>query len=521
MTRILRGRLRLGLLAALAAASLLLGVIPVHASRPATTNGGTLTIGVTSDALTLDPTLTTDEASGPVEDLLFNSLVKFNAKVQIVPDLASSWTISNDGKAYTFHLRPHVTFHDGSKMTSSDVAASLARLRDRKTASPWASFFTDVASVSTPNATTIVIKLRKPYAPFLAVLASFLTVSSAKFVAAHKGNLTRVEDGTGPFMLKSWVPNTAITLVRNPHYFLPGLPHLNKVIFQVIPSDASSIAALRTGQIQFAAFLDPIYFPMLQQLQKSGRAHILHVLDINYHMFGFNTRRKPFDNPLVRLAISYAIDRNQILQAAGRGQGVITGLLTPALQSWTVPINRYAPYKPNLAKARELLKRAGYPHGFSFNIMASHYLPSDFTAAEIIQQQLKPLGINARVVPTEWGVYVHKWVVRDFDTFTGENGDWTDPDLAMYAALHTGGSTNAFGFSDPTIDRLLDEARATTLTAKRKALYDQIQVRLVNDGGPMIYTYASYWDYAMSPRLHGYTYVPRASYQHLAEAWLH
>jgi peptide/nickel transport system substrate-binding protein len=520
MPQILRGRFLPGLLATLAAASLLLGALPVHASRLAATNASTLTIGATSDALTLDPTLTTDEASLPVENLLFNSLVKFNAKVQIVPDLASSWTISNDGKTYTFHLRPHVTFHDGSTMTSSDVAATLARLRDPKTASPWASFFTDVASVSTPNATTIVMTLRKPYAPFLAVIASFLTVSSARFVAAHKGNLTRVEDGTGPFMLKSWVPNTAITLVRNPHYFLPGLPHLDKVVFQVIPTDASRIAALRTGQIQFAAFLDPIYFPQLQQLQTSGQAHILHVLDINYHLLGFNTRRKPFNSPLVRLAISYAIDRNQILQAAGRGQGVITGLLTPALQSWTVPISQYAPYKPNLAKARELLKRAGYPHGFSFSIMASHYLPSDFTAAEIIQQQLKPLGITARVVPTEWGVYVHKWVVRDFDAFTGENGDWTDPDLAMYAALHTGGSTNAFGFSDPTIDRLLDEARATTSTAKRKALYDQIQLRLVNDGGPMIYTYASYLDYAMSPRLHGYTYVPRASYQNLAEAWL-
>src|SRR5947208_2596312 len=110
MPRILRGCFRLGLLAALAAASLLLGAIPVHASRPSATNGGTLTIGATSDALTLDATLTTDEASGPVEDLLFNSLVRFNAKVQIVPDLASSWTISNDGKTYTFHLRPHVTF---------------------------------------------------------------------------------------------------------------------------------------------------------------------------------------------------------------------------------------------------------------------------------------------------------------------------------------------------------------------------------------------------------------------------
>lgn len=520
MIRSLRTGLRRGLVPTLIGACLLLGGLPVQVSLPHATNGGTLTIGVTSDALTLDPTLTTDEASGPVESLLFNSLVRLNEKVQVVPDLASRWTIGNDGKTYTFYLRPHVSFHDGSTMASSDVAASLARLRDSKTASPWASFFTDVTAVTTPNKSTIVIKLAKPYAPFLAVVASFLSVSSATFVATHKGNLTRIEDGTGPFMLKSWVPNTAITLVRNPHYFIPGQPHLDRVVYQVIPQDASRIAALRTGQIQFAAFLDPIYFPSVQQLQQSGRANVLHVLDINYHMFGFNTKRKPFNNPLVRLAISYAIDRTQILQAAGRGQGVVTGLLTPALQNWTVPLSQYAPYKTNLSKARALLTQAGYPHGFTFDIMASHYLPSDFTAAEIIQQQLKPLGVNARIVPTEWGVYVHKWVARDFDSFTGENGDWTDPDLAMYAALHTGGSTNAFQFSDPTIDHLLEQARAATSTAARKALYDQAQLRLVNDGGPMIYTYASYWDYAMSPSLQGYVYIPRSSYQGLAAAWL-
>jgi len=525
MFGIIHNRARLGLIAALAAASLFLGVLPAHAHPSGVTtrvtNGGTLTIGATSDALTLDPTVTTDEASGPVENLLFNSLVKLDDNVRIVSDLATSWTISQGGTIYTFHLRPHVTFHDGSALTSADVAASLARLRATKTASPWASFFTDVASVATPTATTVVIRLSKPYAPFLAVIASFLTVSSASFIAAHKGTVTRVEDGTGPYMLKSWVPNTAITLVRNPRYFVAGQPHLDKIVFQVIPTDASRIAALRTGQIQFAAFLDPIYFPLVQQLQKSGMAHVLHVLDINYHMFGFNTKRAPFNNPLVRLAISYAIDRDQILQAAGRGQGVVSGLITPALGGWALPTSRYAPYKRDLTKAKALLTKAGYAHGFTFSIMASHYLPSDFTAAQIIQQQLGPLGITARVAPTEWGVYVHKWVARDFDAFTGENGDWTDPDLAMYAALHTGGSTNAFQFSDPAIDRLLDAARAATSQRTRKALYDQLQLELVNGGGPMIYTYASYWDYATSPTLHGYTYIPRASYQGLASAWLH
>ncbi len=499
-------------------AALLIGTLPLHAHR-ASAAANTLTIGASSDALTLDPTVTTDEASLPVEDLLYNSLVKLDAKAQIVPDLASSWAITDGGKTYTFHLRSGVTFHDGTALAAGDVAASMARLQDKKTASPWASFFTPVVAVSTPDNATVVVKLSKPYGPFLAVIASFLTVTSAKFLTANAGKLTRVEDGTGPYMLKSWVPNTSITLVKNPHYFVPGQPHFDSVVFQIIPSDASRVAALRTGQIQFAAFLDPIYFQQVQQLQQANLVSVLHVLDINYHLLGFNTKRKPFDNPLVRLSLSYAIDRKQILQAAGRGQGVVTGLLTPALGSWALPVSQYPSYTPNLARAKQLLAQAGYAKGFSFSIMASHYLPSDYTAAEIIQQQLKPLGITVNIATTEWGDYVHKWVVRDFDSFTGENGDWTDPDLAMYAALHTGGSTNAFQFSDPAVDGLLDQARAATSAAARKALYNKVQLRLVNDGGPMIYTYASYWDYAMSPNVKGFVYIPRASYQGLAGAY--
>jgi peptide/nickel transport system substrate-binding protein len=506
------------LLASAFVAVLLFGTMPAQAHHAAA-GANVLTIGASSDALTLDPAVTTDEASLPVEDLIYNSLVKLDTKAQIVPDLATSWNITDSGKTYTFHLRSGVTFHDGTALTSSDVAANFARLQDKKTASPWASFFTPVVSVSTPDDATVVVKLSKPYGPFLAVIASFLTVTPAKFLTDHAGKLTRVEDGTGPYMLKSWAPNTSITLVKNPHYFVAGQPHFDSIVFQIIPSDASRVAALRTGQIQFAAFLDPIYFPQVQQLQQSNLVSVLHVLDINYHLLGFNTKRKPFDNPLVRLALSYAIDRNQILQAAGRGQGVVTGLLTPALSSWALPVKQYPSYTPNLARAKQLLAQAGYPKGFTFSVMASHYLPSDYTAAEIIQQQLKPLGVTVNIATTEWGDYVHKWVVRDFDSFTGENGDWTDPDLAMYAALHSAGSTNAFQFSDPTMDSLLDQARAATSTAARKAIYDKIQLRLVNNGGPMIYTYASYWDYAMSPNLKGFAYIPRASYQGLAGAF--
>lgn len=481
--------------------------------------GGTLNIGMKGDALTLDPMVTTDEFSKPIESLLYNSLVKLGPKQQIEPDLAASWTISPNNLTYTFHLRHNVHFHDGSVMTAHDVVYSFQRIMSPQLASPWASFFQIVKSVQAVNANTVRVTLSQPNAPFLTVVASFLVVMNPKFVSAHHGNITRVEDGTGPYMLKKWIPNESITLVRNPHYFIPNHPYLKDIVFKVIPSTTSRIAALQSGQIQFAEFLNPVHYG---QIEAMGRAHTIQVeqaLSSNYHMFGFNTKWGPFKNPLVRLALSYAINRQQILASAGLGQGVVSGILTPALSSWSIPVTDYPSYKTNLAKARSLLKEAGYPHGFSFDIMAPASFPTDLSSAIIIQSQLKAIGVNAKVVPTEWGTYVHNWVARNFNSFTGENGDWTDPDLAMYAALHSGGSTNAFQFSNKQVDTLLQEGRMTLSVSKRHAIYAQLQ-KLAVQQAPMLYTFASYNLFGMAPQLKGYVHISGASFRTLDNAWL-
>jgi len=156
-------------------------------------------------------------------------------------------------------------------------------------------------------------------------------------------------------------------------------------------------------------------------------------------MFGFNTQWGPFKHQKVRLAFSYALNRPQILASAGFNEGMVTGILTPALSRWAIPTSQYPSYTQNIATAKRLLAEAGYPHGFSFNIMAPSSFPVDLSSAVIIANQLQAIGVTAHVVPTEWGTYVNNWVKRSFESFTGENGDWTDPDLAMYAALHTGG----------------------------------------------------------------------------------
>jgi peptide/nickel transport system substrate-binding protein len=507
----------LGLVAPMALPAVIAAATPHH--RAQAQNGGTLVIAAAGDALTLDPVLTTDEDSKPVESLLYNSLVTINQKLQFVPDLATRWTVSPDGKTYTFYLRHGVVFHHGGTMTAADVAFSFQRLMNPKVASPWASFFQPVQSIATPNPYEVVVHLSQPYSPFLTAVASFLSVMPASFVNANHGNLTRVEDGTGPYMLQSWVPGNQIVLVKNPHFFIPGVPHFAKIVFKVIPSDQSRIAALEAGQAQFAWFIDPTVGPQLTALASQHRIKLVRSLSTEYHMFGFNTHWGPFKNPLVRLALSYAINRQEILDAAAHGQGMVSGLLTPALESWTLPVKDYPSYTQNIAKAKALLKEAGYPRGFTFHIMSPPAFPVDQSDALIIQQQLKAIGVKAVVDPTEWGTYVHTWVLKTFQSFTGENGDWTDPDLAMYAALHTGGSTNAFQYSNPQVDKLLQEGRAANSQAQRQQIYDQVQRIIVNDGGPMLYLFATYEYMAMAPNVQGYVHIPGAPMWSLQDAY--
>lgn len=481
--------------------------------------GGTLNIGMPGDALTLDPMLTTDEYSKPVESLIYNSLVKLGPKGDIQPDLATTWHVSQDGLTYTFNLRKNVYFHDGTRMTATDVAFSFQRIMSKSLASPWGSFFQTVQTVKALNPSTVQVTLSKADAPFLAVIASFLYVMNPTFVQAHQGNLKRVEDGTGPYKLGKWVANESITLVKNTRYFIPNHPYLQSIVFQIIPQDTSRIAALQSGQVQFAEFTDPSQYAQLNSL---GSGHVIQAqkfLDSNYHMFGFNTKRAPFNNAKVRLALSYALDRQALVDGPGFREGMVTGILTQALNRWAIPTSKYPSYQSNIAKAKQLLREAGYAKGFSFSIMAPPTFPIDMSSAVMIQSQLKQIGVNAKVVPTEWGTYVNNWVKRNFDSFTGENGDWTDPDLAMYAALHTGGSTNAFQYSNASVDRLLEQGRTTMSFTKRHQIYAQLQ-QLVVEQAPMIDTFASYDLIGMSPKLHGYVHVSGDDYRTLSDVWI-
>lgn len=479
--------------------------------------GGKIVIGHDADVLTLDPALTTDEASRPVQALLFNSLVKFNEKMEPVADLAESWDV-RDGTTYVFKLRQGVKFHNGDPLLASDVKFSIDRMSDPDVASRWASHFADVKEVRVVGDDTIEIELTQPNAAFLSAIASYMFVLQESFVKDNP-NLQRVANGTGPYVLDEWVPNTSVTLKRFADYFDADQTYLDEIVFQIIPDEASRLAALRTGEVHFLHLKEPQNGPQYEQMQQSGQIGLAKVVANKYHLLGFNVKRPPFDNPKVREAIQYAIDRDVLLATAGFGQGEVTGILSPALGDWALPVDSYPQYTRDVEKAKQLLKEAGFENGFEFNIMAPTNHPIDLNSAIAIAEQLKEIGLTANVDRTEWGTYVQNWVDRDYDTFVGHNGNWTDPDLAMYAALVTDGSTNASQYSNPEIDDLLNRGRTSTDYAERKQIYDELQRRLVKDG-PMVYTFAEYMFFAHSPKLNGYVANVTSPFRGLANAWL-
>lgn len=480
--------------------------------------GGTLVIGQSADVLTLDPALTTDEASRPVQSLMFNSLVKYDDKMAIVPDLAEKWEVKDNGLTYVFTLKKGVKFHNGEAMKASDVKFSFDRMSDPALKSRWASFFTDVKEVKVVDDNTVQLSLKQPNAALINAIASYMFVLQESFVKANP-NLQRVENGTGPFKLKEWVPNTSITVTRFADGFEADKTYIDTITIKVIPEEASRLAALRTGEVGFLEFREPQFGPQLDQMKSAGNIDYAKVVSNTYHMFGFNTKRAPFDNAKVRQAIQYAVDRDVLLKTAALGQGAVTGILSPALGNWVLPVSQYPEYKRDVNKAKALLKEAGFENGFSFKIMAPSNYPLDLNTAIALVEQLKEVGIKAEVDKTEWGTYVDRWVKRDFDTFTGNNTSGTDPDLAMYAALTTGGSTNAFQYSDAEIDQLLKEARVSADPAKRKQIYDQVQLKLV-EKGPMVYTFATYMYYAYTPKLQDYKAQTVLPFKNIAYAWL-
>ena len=448
------------------------------APAPALAQAQTLDIATDQSPVGLDPQVATSFATQLITGTLYEGLTAIGPALDVQPALAQSWTVSPDGRTYTFQLRDNAAFHNGRALEPADVVASIARVRDPKTGSPYASRFATVTAVEPDGPHAVRITLSDAAAPFLAQLAS-LAIIPPEAVA----EIARHPVGTGPFKFHDWAPDIAITLDRNPAYWAPGLPHLAGLKFDIVPEAATRQLGIQGGSYGLVPALDAA---SAAALEGQPRVKLLQVQDLAYSVLGLNAAHPPFDKPEVREAVNEAIDRSQLVDAAYFGKAVPAGPLSPALTQWALPASSFPCYRPDPAHARSLLQAAGLtlPVKVTINVLGS--LQQVVDVAQVVQAQMNQAGFDVSLNIQEQGRFIADWRAGRFDAFASLNGGGPDPDDYFGRTFATGGATNVFHYSNPDLDKLLADARTLTDPAARKPLYDQAQ-RILACTGPAVH----------------------------------
>lgn len=474
-------------------------VIPIAAQAAAP---GVLQIGVDQSPAGLDPHKATAFSSVLIDSAVYEGLTEIDAKLAVVPGLAASWTLAPDRKTYDFHLRPGATFHDGTPVTAAAVIANIKRVIDPKTASPYASRFTGIATMTATGTDTLRIVLKTPSAPFLSQLSTLAIASPAGFA-----DLARKPDGTGAFEFKQWIPDTSISLVANPHYWAAGLPHLAGVTFDIVPDAATRQLGLAGGTYQMLPNIDAGTATAL-----AGKPHVklLTTQDLAYSLIGMNTARPPFNDPKVREALNEGLDRAQIVTAAYFGRGVPGGPLSPALATWALPTSDYPCYRPDAAAARKLLAQAGVKGKLPVTLKVLGSVQQVVDVAQVVQAQLDKAGFAVKLDVQTLPLFVKDWRASNFEGFVSLNGGGTDPDDYFGRTYETGGATNVFKYSNPEVDKLLNEARSEADHAKRKAAYDSVQKTLACTGPIATIAYGTLFT-AVRDDVHGFSPIATRS----------
>lgn len=466
----------------------------------------------------LDPQKVPAFTSQRVFELVYSRLTSLTADLAVQPDLAESWTVSPDGKTYTFKLRP-AKFHNGDPLTSADVKFTFDRILTVD-GSVAKSLFTDIDHVDTPNSTTAVFVLKQPNVTILPYMASAnASIVSQKVADANQNDLSKKEAaiGSGPFKLAEWVPDNYMLLQANTSYFLQGLPYLDAVRINVVPDQAGIVAALRTGAADMAIIEDA---RAAQSLRDEQAVTLDAKPSPNYNLLFVNTARKPFDNLKVRQAMSYAIDRQQIVDAVALGEGDVTGPIAPALTQFALPVSQYPSYTRDVAKAKQLLQDANVGP-VEFTMLTETSEPSYAKdIAQLVQQQLAEVGIKMNIELLEFNQWVQRWLKADFDMAPGLNGGQADPDYYVFRYFTTDGNLNfVTSYKDDTVSNAIKEARTTNDLARRKQLYQTVQTGLV-DGAPFIWLYVGrdYMAYQNSTK--GFVHIPTGNISYLRQTWL-
>ena len=463
-------------------------------------NPNTFVVSSIGDARRLNPIIANDSASGTINDQIFNGLVKYDKDIKLIGDLAERWDVSPDGKTITFHLRKGVEWHDGAPFTADDCLFTYQKLMDPKVATPYSSSYMDVAKARVVDKLTFRVTYKEPFSPALeswsmGVIPRHLL--EGKDLNTHDFN--RKPIGTGPYKLKEWIAGQKIVLEANDRYF-EGRPNIDQYIYRIIPDASTMFQELLSGGVDMMG-LNP-----LQYLRKSETRRIKE----NYRKFrypanaftylGYNLASPLFSDKKVRQALAYAIDRQSIIDGVLMGLGQpCTGPFSHVSWAYNPKIRPY-PYDPE--RAMRMLAEAGWKNinsdgvrekdgrPFQFTILTNQGNGERIKASEIMQQNFKKVGIDAKIRVMEWQAFLEQIDKHSFDAIILGWSMSRDPDL--YDIWHSSktkkGEYNFVGYKNAEVDRLLVEGRRTFNVETRKKIYYRIH-EILADEQPYAFLY--------------------------------
>lgn len=497
-------------------------------------SGGTLRIAIGADANGLDPESVLNNNAGYVMSAIYDGLTSYKpGTTQVGPGLAESWDVSPDAGKYTFHLRKGVRFHDGTPFNADAVVAWLDRLLNKQNPHYYGnqqgidSFvdftFGGIKSYTKTDDSTVVLQLKGPDATLLTNLAmAWSAVTSPAAVEKYGFGLQQHPVGTGPFSFVEWVPNDHITLKANPDYW-GGKPHLSQIIYQVVPDPSTALLKLRGGEIDVLTDVAPEQVAVVKQdsslqlITQPGLA----VLGV-----ALPTDHKPFDDKRVRQALNYAVDKQNL------NKYLFAGLADPmkapmAAVEWGASTS-LTPYNQDIAKAKQLLKDAGYGSGLNltmwvYNTTRGYNPAGGAKLGTALQSDFQKAGVTVTLQQLEWTAYLAKVRNRAQSemALTGWSGDNGDPDNFVSPLYGTSGipTSNQSHYSNPEVDKILAQARATRDQSQRTQLYQQMQ-KTVWDDAPWVWLNTVEQVRAATSKVHGMVLNPTQMYFGMHQVWL-
>ncbi|MDQ7844683.1 MAG: ABC transporter substrate-binding protein [Armatimonadota bacterium] len=482
---------------ALAAVMLIAGSLWRPEAGGAQPRATRLVIGIGSLPNTPDPHLDSTANALPAYAAMFEKLVASDGKGGIVPVLAKSWRLV-DPQTWEFELQQGVRFHNGVSLSAEDVKFTIERVLAPATRSPWLGRISAIDRVEVVDPTRIRIVTKAPFAPLLQGLTVVDIIPARYFQERGPAGFAAAPVGTGPFVFKEWVRADRMVFTANPGYWR-GAPKVGEVVFRAIPEDSTRVAGLETGDLDVALLIPPEQVDRLKARGLEVRAVNLGqgmVVNLRSNAGG------PLANRKVRQALNYAVDKDAIFKTLLRGFGrILDGQVVGPDAFGYNPTLRPYPYDPQ--RAKQLLAEAGFPQGFDlvFNGTIGRYT-KDKEIDEFIVGQLAEVGVRARLEVVEGGVYIQRFIARQFE------GAWIWA-WQYFPAMDADLPLNFFGcqavgnfFCSPAFDALFAQGRASTSPDKRAEILRRA-ARIVREEAPVIFLVQTPGIYGVQPRVRG------------------